>query len=129
MQKPSPPVARQAGKQAGRRHQSAADFRGTFGRSAVGSVAPSGQWTFLSNHSHVLILLSHFPMIFVREIAVHVGITERAVQRIIADLEAGHFISRVKVGRRNRYTVRRERWLRHPLESHRTIGDLIALVD
>ncbi len=64
-----------------------------------------------------------------REVALLVGITERAVQRIIADLEHGQFIQREKVGRQNRYRILTERHLRHPVEAHRTIGELIKLIE
>src|ERR1700730_8293231 len=57
------------------------------------------QWTFLTNHGHVLVLLSRNPSLVLREVALRVGITERAVQRIIADLESSGFIEREKVGR------------------------------
>lgn len=87
------------------------------------------QWTFLTNHSHVLILLAQNPSLVLREVALQVGITERAVQRIIADLEAGGVIEREKVGRRNHYRIRTDLPLRHPVESHRTIGELLALVN
>lgn len=90
---------------------------------------PAGRWTFLTNHSHVLILLSQDPSLVLREVAARVGITERAVQRIIADLEEAGFIEREKVGRRNRYRIRNNRPLRHPIEAHRTIGDLVGLID
>ena len=63
-----------------------------------------------------------------REVAIRVGITERAVQRIIADLEEGGFIEREKVGRQNHYNVLTDQSLRHPIERHRSIGDLIDLV-
>ena len=90
--------------------------------------APVSRWTFLTNHSHVLILLSQDASLVLREVAVRVGITERAVQRIIADLEQAGFIEREKVGRRNRYRIRTNLALRHPIESHRTIGDLVGLI-
>ena len=64
-----------------------------------------------------------------REVALQVGITERAVQRIIADLESGGFIEREKVGRQNHYRIRFEQSLRHPIESRRTIGELLALIN
>ena len=86
------------------------------------------RWTFLSNHAHVLILLHRDPDLVLREVALHVGITERAVQRIIHDLEEEGFIEREKVGRRNRYRVRENRPLRHPIESHRSIGELLELM-
>lgn len=88
----------------------------------------SGRWTFLSNHAHVLILISKNQDIRLREIAEQVGITERAVQRIVSDLENDRYIERARVGRRNRYQVHPELPLRHPLEAHRRIGALIDLV-
>jgi len=63
-----------------------------------------------------------------REVAVRVGITERAVQRIIQDLEDQGFIRREKVGRQNHYHVLTDQPLRHPIESHRNIGDLLRLI-
>ena len=87
------------------------------------------QWTFLTNHSHVLVLLWRNPSLVLREVALQVGITERAVQRIIADLEAEGFIEREKVGRQNHYHIRINQPLRHPIESHRTIGELLALTN
>ncbi len=87
------------------------------------------QWTFLTNHSHVLVLLSRNPSLVLREVALQVGITERAVQRIIADLEAGGVIEREKVGRQNHYRIWSNQSLRHPIESHRTIGELLTLIN
>ena len=86
------------------------------------------RWTFLTNHAHVLIVLHGDPDIVLREVAIRVGITERAVQRIIHDLEEEGFIRRQKVGRKNRYEVLTDQPLRHPLESHRDIGDLLELI-
>ncbi|MGB0739976.1 MAG: helix-turn-helix transcriptional regulator [Planctomycetaceae bacterium] len=63
-----------------------------------------------------------------REVALQVGITERAVQRIVQDLEEAQVIERERIGRRNRYRVHHDRALRHPIESHRTIGQLLRLV-
>jgi len=93
-------------------------------------VYPAGmhRWTFLTNHAHVLILLSRDPTMVLRQVAFQIGITERAVQRIIADLEEDGFIERQKVGRNNHYRILDHQPLRHPIESHRTIGDLIKLV-
>lgn len=85
-------------------------------------------WTFLSNHAHVLLLISVDPEIKLRDAAVQVGITERAVQRIIADLESGGYLKRERTGRRNRYTVYPKRPLRHAIEAHRTVGDLLELI-
>lgn len=86
-------------------------------------------WTFLTNHAHVLLLLPQRPSLVLREIALQVGITERAVQRIIADLEASGIIDREKIGRQNRYRIRADRPLRHPIESHRTVGELLAMIN
>jgi DNA-binding MarR family transcriptional regulator len=86
------------------------------------------QWTFLSNHAHVLLLLAKDPEIRLREVAEKVGITERAVQRIVADLEAGNYIERERNGRRNRYLIHPELPLRHPVEAHRKVARLLALI-
>ncbi|TWU47354.1 hypothetical protein Poly51_51540 [Rubripirellula tenax] len=63
-----------------------------------------------------------------REVAARVRITERAVQRIVQDLEEEGFIRREKVGRQNRYEVLVDKSLRHPIESHRQIGELLDLI-
>jgi DNA-binding MarR family transcriptional regulator len=84
-------------------------------------------WTFLTNHSHVLICLAQDSEQRLREVAEKVGITERAVQRIITELEEAGVIERSRDGRRNRYTLNLETPLRHPLEAHRRIAELIAL--
>lgn len=64
-----------------------------------------------------------------REVAARIGITERAVQRIIADLEKDGFVDREKIGRQNRYRILADKPLRHRIEAHRTVGDLINLID
>jgi DNA-binding MarR family transcriptional regulator len=86
------------------------------------------RWTFLTNHAHVLILLNAEPDLILREIAVRVGITERAIQQILSDLEQEGFIERDKVGRRNHYRVKTDHYLRHPIESHCNIADLLSLI-
>ena len=88
----------------------------------------TARWTFLTNHSHVLILLSQNPSLVLREVAVRVGITERAVQRIVADLEEAGVIERERVGRQNHYRIRTDLALRHPIEAHRTIRDLVGII-
>lgn len=87
-----------------------------------------GSWTFLTNHAHVLICLAKQPDLTLREVAGHVGITERAVQRVVSDLEKAGILVRSRDGRRNRYEIVREAQLRHSLESHRSVGDLLDLV-
>ncbi len=89
---------------------------------------PGGGWTFLSNHAHVLLLLAGDPDLRLRTVAERVGITERAVQKIVAELEAGGVLTRHREGRRNRYEVHHDRPLRHPVEAHRTVDDLIRMV-
>ena len=103
----------------------------TRARAARGAGKPSAArhgWTFLSNHAHVLLLIAKDPEIILRDVAARVGITERAVQRIVADLEGSRYIERERLGRRNRYRVHPELPLRHPIEAHRRIASLISLV-
>ena len=85
-------------------------------------------WTFLSNHAHVLICVIDDPGVRVRDIAGRVGITERAASAILGDLEGGGYLARSRVGRRNRYDVDLGQPLRHPLESGRTVDDLLSMV-
>lgn len=88
----------------------------------------SGRWTFLTNHSHVLICLRRDPFCRIRDIADQVGITERMVQRILSDFELAGVIQKTKEGRRNRYVIDEAQHLRHPLECSRTVSDLLGLV-
>jgi DNA-binding Lrp family transcriptional regulator len=92
------------------------------------SAVPNRHWTFLSNHAHVLVCLALDPDARLRDVAASVGITERAVQKIVTDLEQAGIIVRERAGRRNRYSLRLEVPLRHPLESHKTVGVLLSLV-
>ena len=87
------------------------------------------RWTYLTNHTHILICLAHDSELRLRDVAEKVGITERAVQRIVAELEEAGAITRIRDGRRNRYDVHLDSRLRHTLEAHCTIGDIIALVN
>ncbi|NBU56035.1 MAG: winged helix-turn-helix transcriptional regulator [Acidimicrobiia bacterium] len=82
-------------------------------------------WTFLSNHAHVLVCLAADPNSRLRDIAAEVGITERRVNGILADLEQAGIITVFKTGRRNSYKVERRARLRHPLEAHKSVGDLL----
>jgi len=88
---------------------------------------PRARWTFLTNHAHVLLGLTRDPSARVRDLAAVVGITERAVHQILSDLEDGGVIRRVRDGRRNRYEVDPEVRLRHPMEAHHRVGELLAL--
>ena len=85
-------------------------------------------WTFLSNHGHVLVCLALDPQARLRDIAARVGITERAVQTIVRSLEEAGYIHKERVGRRNTYAVVGERPFRHPLESGVAVGDFLRLV-
>ncbi len=82
-------------------------------------------WTFLSNHAHVMLVLARDPDKRLREVAAQVGITERAVQRIIAELLDVGAITRDSVGRRNHYELNKDLPMRHPLEMNHTVGELI----
>ncbi|MEY4165874.1 MAG: hypothetical protein RL419_1716 [Actinomycetota bacterium] len=92
-------------------------------------VATSGEWTFLSNHAHVLVCLARDPEARLRDIAADVGITERRVSSIVTDLETEGVVRIDRVGRRNTYTVNRRARLRHPLESHQSVGDLLRAIE
>ena len=85
-------------------------------------------WTFLTNHAHVLFCIARDPEVRLRDVAALVGITERAVQRIVTDLETAGYLIVSKEGRRNRYQVSFERPLRHPIERHCSVKALIDLV-
>lgn len=86
-------------------------------------------WTFLTNHAHVLIAIDRNPELRQRDISHAVGITVGAVQKILHELEDAGFITRERVGRRNRYTVSADKPLRHPLESQHTVQDLLRTLD
>ena len=85
-------------------------------------------WTYFSNHAHVLIYLADNGDARLRDVADAVGITERAVQMIVADLEEAGVLERTRVGRRNRYSVREDLPLRHPVEEHCLVRDLLQMV-
>jgi len=89
---------------------------------------PEHRWTFLSNHAHVLICLARDPDIRLRDVAELIGITERAVQSILTDLEAEGLVQRYREGRRNSYKLKLNQPLRHPIEKHRRVGDLVKLI-
>jgi len=86
-------------------------------------------WTIFSNHGHVLLYLARNPETRLRDVAEQVGITERAVQKIVKDLQDADIVSVRKHGRRNRYRVNNRKPLRHTLESHKTIGSLVRLIE
>jgi len=83
-------------------------------------------WTFPTNHAHVLLCVSENPNVRLRDIAEMVGITERAAQRIVTELEEAKYLERVREGRRNSYLLNTAMPLRHPLDNEHRIGDLLA---
>jgi DNA-binding IscR family transcriptional regulator len=85
-------------------------------------------WTFLTNHAHVMICVAQDPNIRLRDVAERVGITERATQRIVADLVEAGYLERSREGRRNSYRVNPGLPLRHPLERQHSIGEVIEVL-
>jgi DNA-binding IscR family transcriptional regulator len=85
-------------------------------------------WTFLTNHAHVLLCVARDPDARLRDIADAVGITERAAQRIVADLAEAGYLERTKQGRRNSYHLRPDLPLRHPLEQEHAIGEILRVL-
>ena len=94
----------------------------------MAEIFSKGGWTFLSNHTHVLVCLAADGKQTLRDVAAKVGLTERGVQRIIAELEEGGVLQRERHGRRNVYRINTRAPLRHPLEAHCQIGALLELV-
>jgi DNA-binding transcriptional ArsR family regulator len=84
------------------------------------------QWTFLTNHAHVLMCVAENPNVLLRDVASRVGITERAAQRIVTELEEAGYLERERDGRRNVYRLNTGMPLRHPLDSDHRIGELLA---
>jgi len=91
----------------------------------MSSIDEPKTWTFLTNHAQVLLCLADTPDIRLRDVAEHVGITERAAQRIVAELVDAGYVNSVRVGRRNHYTVDRERAMRHSAQLGHEIGVLL----
>lgn len=86
-------------------------------------------WTFFTNYGHVLLCIAEDPESRMKDVAEKVGITERATQRIVADLLSEGYLSSQKKGRRNYYKVNGALPLRHPVERHNQIGQLLRLVE
>ncbi len=86
------------------------------------------EWTFLTNHGHVMLYLARDPQARLRDIAQAVGITERAAQGIVNDLVAAGYVGRTRTGRRNEYTLDLRLQLRHPLECEHAVGELLDVL-
>jgi predicted transcriptional regulator len=85
------------------------------------------KWTFLTNHAHVLMCVSENPNALLRDVATQVGITERAAQRIVTELEEAGYLEREREGRRNSYRLNTSMPLRHPLDTDYRVGELLAM--
>jgi DNA-binding MarR family transcriptional regulator len=85
-------------------------------------------WRFVTNHTQVLLCIARDGDVRLRDVAERVGITERAAQRIVADLVEAGFVERKKVGRRNHYSIDRRAKMRHPAQENQAIGDLLDLL-
>jgi len=90
--------------------------------------ADAGAWTLLTGHGHVLVEIARNPDARIRDIAPVVGLTERTVQAIVADLEAAGYLTRARDGRRNRYTVNSDSLFRHPAQEGHRVGPVLALL-
>jgi hypothetical protein len=86
-------------------------------------------WTFLTNHAHALNCIAADPDVRLRDVAAQIGITERAAQLIVADLVEAGYLTRTRVGRRNRYEVHPELPLRHPIERDHEVGALLEALE
>jgi predicted transcriptional regulator len=86
------------------------------------------RWSFLTSHAHVLLCIAHDPGIRLREIGDTVGLTERAVHRIVSELDDAGYISRTREGRRNHYTVQSDLPLPDPLARGQSVGELLAIL-
>jgi predicted ArsR family transcriptional regulator len=85
-------------------------------------------WRFVTNHTQVLLCIARDSNVRLRDIAASVGITERAAQRIVADLSEAGFVSRQRIGRRNHYVINRDLTMRHPAQYDQEIGQLLDLL-
>jgi DNA-binding MarR family transcriptional regulator len=88
----------------------------------------SNSWHFLTNHAQVLLCIEHNPDARMRDIAETVGVTERAAQRITNDLVEAGYLTRERIGRRNRYRINRKARMRHPAQREHPIGELLGLL-
>src|SRR3954451_702544 len=89
--------------------------------------APS-RWDFLTNHAHVMLCVAKDPGIRLRDVATAVGITERSAHKLLSELVDDGYVERERHGRRNRYEVKLELPLRHPLVREHEVGDLLKVL-
>ena len=93
------------------------------------SAVDGKRWRFVTNHTQVLLCIARDPDVRTRDMALMVGITERAAQRIVADLVDAGFVTVERVGRRNRYAINRETAMRHEAQAGHPIGELLAVLE
>jgi DNA-binding MarR family transcriptional regulator len=89
---------------------------------------PMAQWTFLSNHAQVLLCVAHDPSSRLRDIGERVGITERAVHRIVDELVTAGYLIRERRGRRNHYAIVDHLPLPDRLVREQRVADLLRLL-
>jgi DNA-binding MarR family transcriptional regulator len=87
-----------------------------------------GNWTLLTGHGHVLVEIARNPEARIRDISAAVGLTDRSVQAIVADLEAAGYLTRTRTGRRTKYTVNHDSLFRHSAQEGLTVGPLLDLL-
>jgi DNA-binding IclR family transcriptional regulator len=90
--------------------------------------SPEGTWRFVTNHTQVLLCIAHDPRVRLRDVATSVGITERAAQRILADLVEAGYVTRERLGRRNRYVINGRLRMRHPAQATHEVRELLELL-
>ncbi|MGB5511688.1 MAG: winged helix-turn-helix domain-containing protein [Woeseiaceae bacterium] len=89
---------------------------------------PQNSWSFFSNYAHVLVCLAENPNARLRDVAERIGITERTAFRLIGELEDAGILERAKEGRRNHYKINTNAHLRHEIEEHCTVGELLEAI-
>src|ERR1700761_6867989 len=92
------------------------------------SEGPGGSWTLLTGHGHVLVEIARNPEARIRDIAVAVGLAERTVQAIVADLAGAGYLTRTRTGRRTIYAVNENSLFRHPAQDGHRVGPFLALL-
>ncbi|GII60987.1 transcriptional regulator [Sphaerisporangium krabiense] len=103
------------------------ELAGQLTRNGTENAADHKSWTFLTNHARVLVEIARSPDARLRDIAAGIGITERAAQTIVTDLEEAGYLTRTRVGRRNHYSVDASRPFRHPAEADHRVAGLLAM--
>jgi len=85
------------------------------------------EWSFITNHGLVLATIAKHPQSTAREIGDIVGITERTAHKIIKDLDEAGYITKTKVGRRNKYKFHPDVPLKDEI-SDSAVGELLVML-